>query len=148
MTLELHQIDKALARFPGFLGTFPIDKIPKKIKPGQGLVANFETQEQGGSHWVCCYYFKHPRNLVYFDSFGFPPPKRILKMLKRSAPCSYFSLPDFQEYHSNECGMFCIDFLAHAFTGETPTGVLRRNFIMHPSHKNEVSAKKIYEELE
>src|ERR1700677_3720136 len=127
MALNLTQVNEELRRYrPKYLGCFAIDQLPKKINQGEGLVSNFERSDQTGSHWVCCYYF--PKKLIYYDSFGFPPPIDILALLKRSADRSFYTLPDFQSYTSDRCGMFCISFLKSAFDGKDPIEDMKLNF--------------------
>ena len=41
-----------------YLGTLPIDKLPKKIKYPSCLVINNQKSNQPGEHWIAIYFDK------------------------------------------------------------------------------------------
>lgn len=67
------KILKQKARF-----SFPRSMLPKQIKKF-GVIHN-DNFPSSGIHWV--FYFNGPKYMQFFDSFGIPPAKEILKYLK------------------------------------------------------------------
>lgn len=43
---------------------------------------NLSVFESKGTHWVC--YSTFPKELVYFDSYGLPPPLEIVQYLRKN----------------------------------------------------------------
>ena len=83
-----------------FRGTHAFDKIPK-LKNMQSCIANLDTSNQSGSHWIAFYRFK---NKTYvFDSFD-----RKISHFKKVE----IDKPVMQKPKENDCGQRCISFLA------------------------------------
>ena len=133
--LNLHMIG-----VPGFLGAFPISKIPSFCPLNNGFISNFE--DFPGSHWVAV--VRQPSGLYYFDSFGYPPPLKILKTLKNTSKTFYYSIPEYQKFSSDNCGEFCVDFLTRALGGMPAHLVTKRTFLPHPSSYNEREATNFF----
>lgn len=51
-----------------FTGTYPADVVPTNIRKICCWVWNTDESSQTGQHWVG--FFKHDKNLIYFDSYG------------------------------------------------------------------------------
>ena len=70
----------------------------------------FETHLQKGSHWTC--WLKRGKERYYFDSYGEPPPRELIKYLK--TPKEYDvavirrSAVTVQKDGSSECGALCL----------------------------------------
>ena len=147
--LTLGQINDAMKGVKGFVGTFPIDKLPKKLNIGEALISNFQTAEQGGSHWVSLSYLPATKSslprLIYMDSFGMPPPIPILKLCHASAPAFWYTDSQYQKYTSLECGMYCVYFVTKALAGDEVEKILGSELIPHPSNANETLVKKFYQ---
>ena len=62
---ELERYVKQL-KIPNFRGVFIRDTLPDKPRNAECRIVNFNTHDQSGSHWVCCY-TKGQR--IYFESF-------------------------------------------------------------------------------
>ena len=62
-----------------FIGCFPTDLQPITKKQQFSLIFNLSKHNEEGSHFVAVFENKH--QLLYFDSFGKPPPpkKKITK---------------------------------------------------------------------
>ena len=73
-----------------------------KILSDKGFV-NIDDGSQGGTHWTC-FYIKDNKS-YYFDSFGGPPDKFLLKQLPK--PIIYHNYK-IQEIKSKSCGSFCL----------------------------------------
>ena len=89
------------------------DELPKKIKPIECGVMNFNNHEQLGSHWVC-YMRTNQDNRIYFDSFGQITPLEIQKYLKtkqefkNTTPVIKRNTDIIQKINTNVCGHLCL----------------------------------------
>jgi hypothetical protein len=145
MTLYLDQIDDAMKNVTGYLGCFPIDKLPPSLPLNTGLICNFETAEEGGSHWVTCCHT--PEKLFYMDSFGCLPPTHIQTLFENTGGKSSYNDIDFQGYFSDECGMYCVFFLTHALNGVPIDDILFKLLKPYPSKFNEKTVRDFFEEV-
>ena len=69
------------------------------------IVINFDDSSGNGTHWVCV---KKVENILfYFDSFGVLP----LPEIKRNDKEVIYNCYRIQDFDSELCGYFCIDFL-------------------------------------
>ena len=67
------------------------------------------STKRNGTHW-CVFYFS-PRLSLYFDPFGFTPPKEIEKLLNKSSSGWYYSNIQIQDISESSCGYYCIAFI-------------------------------------
>jgi len=109
-------INKKLQKFKHFRGVYSWDCIPYKLKAPSSLVVNLDSHVQRGSHWIAIFVGK---NVEYFDSFLRPPPKRILKELKRFKKKIVYNRFMIQSPVSTACGMFIIWFIRMRDQGYT-----------------------------
>ncbi len=84
------------------------DQCPRKIK--QGLyIYNLDDSKQDipyGTHWTCS--MGDDDELVYFDSFGSPPPVEVDKFIKSKYRNYGWNNWIVQIIRSDFCGFFCI----------------------------------------
>lgn len=80
-------------------------------------IINIESEDGGVGHWVVLFHDGGlSRDLVYFDSFGAPPPEFILNNISTCElfnHCEYNSFP-IQHKSSKVCGLYsllCVYFL-------------------------------------
>lgn len=66
------QLDSILRDLRGFLGVFPSDRLPPKLRPGECLIANMSPSDESGTHWIAMMR-KPSGEPLYFGSFGEPP---------------------------------------------------------------------------
>ena len=104
-------LDRAMADTAGFLGTVPVDRLPKRLKQGESVIVNLQTSFENGSHWVCAKRLKEVS--VYFDPFGGQPDDRVLALLHRSGGKAYVSTGQYQDKRSDRCGAYCVFVLRH-----------------------------------
>lgn len=94
-----------------YLGTFPIDMIPTKIKFPSCLIVNNQKSNQAGEHWVAIY-FDENKNGVFFDSFGQSPKfYGIDNYLNYHVKSYSYNKKRVQSFWSKNCGYYCILFL-------------------------------------
>ena len=88
------------------------DTLPKTAHRRECGIANFNTSEQPGSHWVC--YFKDGINRIYFDSFGQVTLYEIQKYLKtkkeleNGASVIQRNTDIVQRVNTHVCGHLCL----------------------------------------
>jgi hypothetical protein len=63
-----------------------------------------------GTHWVSIYVDPKLKQAVYFDPFGFPPPRAVVGKFSRFLPISYSSV-QIQSVQSTVCGYYCLLFV-------------------------------------
>ena len=96
-----------------FMGCFPYDALPNfPQKLPAKLIINTGASSTEGEHWVAL--LLKPKKCFYFDSFGLP----VLNCeIHRFLGCHYkkivYSNKCIQNYSSDKCGQFCINFLQH-----------------------------------
>ena len=107
-THQLNQLaSSCLGIAPTFIGVFASDLLPDKVPRPSSLIANLDSSEQAGSHWVCLYF--PTRGLPeYMDSYGWTPSSTFLKVLGSRYRCNSNFL---QSAFSAVCGQYCLFFL-------------------------------------
>lgn len=92
---------------PIFLGVFPSDQLPTTVPRPSSLIANLDSSQQDGSHWVSLYFPK--RGLAeYMDSYGMaasPPFHQLLGPMYRTNTIF------IQSPFTAVCGQYCLYFL-------------------------------------
>ena len=168
----MKQYEEAFPNFD-FMGPFPIDFAAPKpnLPPGAqpkclmdeiceyrvqsaaknnkdmlGVIYNLDPHYKSGSHWVATFVDLKKNRCMYFDSYGYKPPKQILTFMSwvsnqdktRKMPLMYSSRR--VQYKNTECGVYCLYFIIQmlmgaefvTFTRATPNdaGMLKlRNWI-------------------
>ena len=102
---------------PRFIGVYPRDNLPDKIKDG-GYVINLDEYSDIGTHWIALYV--NNKTATYFDSFGIEHiPKEVIKIIgNRNIITNIYRM---QNYDSIMCSYFCIGFIDYMFTGKSLT---------------------------
>ena len=83
-----------------------------KIKPTSGnYLINLESSKDGnGTHWVALRI--EDFNCVYFDSYGYLPPKEIITFCKRIHKSQLaYNTKEIQNLSTVTCGFFALAFL-------------------------------------
>jgi Ulp1 protease family, C-terminal catalytic domain len=87
-----------------------------------GIVYNLDPHFKNGSHWVASFLDIKNSRCLYFDSYGYEPPKQIgrfMKWLTTQDPAMELSYSSRKLQSSNtECGMFCMYFLIRMISGD------------------------------
>lgn len=146
----MNQYEKAFPNFD-FMGPFPIDfaaptpnmpagATPKCLmneiceyrvqsalqnkKDMLGVIYNLDPHYKSGSHWVATFVDLKRNRCMYFDSYGYKPPKQVLTFMawvskqdpKRKMPLMYSSRRI--QYKNTECGVFCLYFIIRMLMGD------------------------------
>lgn len=126
------EIDTVMKKFPQYLGTIAHNEINKlHINPRSegGFIINTDPISKPGRHWQAIYFDARPsgnNEIDFYDSFGDPVDKNILKDLKDVAnkldAKTYLKFKENrikqQSDLSSNCGFFCMKFLIDRFNGK------------------------------
>lgn len=102
---EIENIIEEL-KIKNFNGIYSRDEITEDDIEKGFYIINLDDKEGTGTHWTC-FYYNSPLPNIYFDSFGFPAPVEIEKLIKPYI----FNDKTIQDYKSSSCGYFCIAFI-------------------------------------
>ena len=105
-----------------FLGTFPSDMLPeiKSVKKKLCFIANTDSSEKPGTHWVA--FYGHLENggkfiIDYFDTYGREPQTNIKKYLKNNFDYCVFNGKEIQSSFTTICGLYSIYMLIKRSSG-------------------------------
>lgn len=103
-----------------FKGVFPADCLPKtKLKKPAFVVANTDSSDQSGTHWVAFYFPKNGKG-EYFDSFGNGPINlHFIKFLQNNTSSYIKNAMQLQGNSSTYCGQFCCTYVYYRCIGKT-----------------------------
>ena len=105
---------------------FNLKKHMDNGKTKIGIIFNLDPHTKDGSHWVSMFVDIEKKLIVYFDSYGDKPPKRIFKLVKRiekqgsqeGIHFDYHYIKNRHQYGNSECGMFSLYFIIQLLTGK------------------------------
>ena len=96
-----------------FQGVYPSDKLPTSVSSYPALfIANVDTSEKPGSHWVAFYFTKNKEG-EFFDSYGLPPSNytgTFTSFLNNNSSSWKFNTLTLQSMTSKVCGHYCLYF--------------------------------------
>ena len=96
---------------PGFIGVFPLDKIPKHVCAPCCFIVNTNTSHLKGEHWLAVSYEKH-NEIHVFDSFGYYYPLILVEKLHHLPHRKIiYNRRTFQKIWEKTCGQYCLAFL-------------------------------------
>ena len=87
---------------------YPRDLFAKTNLTQKLYVVNSDESSGPGKHWVALY---NGKDCIYFDSFGVAPLPEVEKLMLGSKKPCYYNTYRIQDFDSNKCGYFCINFL-------------------------------------
>jgi hypothetical protein len=88
-----------------FLGVYPRDMIPPPTVYPSCLIANTDTSNEPGMHWVAIVYAS-PNRTEFYDSFALPPYLHNIDLLP-----TYTNPKRVQSLYSVQCGEHCLYYL-------------------------------------
>ena len=99
-------------------GVFMRDNLPSFPKNKERAVINLDGNIGAGTHWTC--YDSSPEKILYFDSFGLPPPKELVNYLRKRYRFQDIKYNTFilQSFDSSICGQLCLFVLKRLSDGE------------------------------
>jgi hypothetical protein len=92
---------------------FPRQQLTGSASPDSNeyVVYNLSNDVNHGTHWTCSANKSNINYIIYFDSYGMPPPDDVINYLKRSNKKLFYSTGQLQSDNSTACGQYCIYFL-------------------------------------
>ena len=87
-----------------FKGVFMRDELKGRVSNNESLILNIDDSTGDGTHWTCLY--SKNGNCLYFDSYGFEPPKEVVKYCKGKN--RYYDSFKIQAPNEIICGHYCI----------------------------------------
>lgn len=109
------EIDKYYRNDTGYGGCMSKDQLDATEAAGHFTILNMQDSNAGnGTHWVLLD-DTNPHLLVYFDSMGAPPPKKVSAFVRKRVDATgksfVYNPVQLQQMGSSVCGYWCI--LAH-----------------------------------
>ena len=109
-------------------GVYSKDLLPKVLHEGYYIINLTDHRNSAMGHWTGFYFSSASRSRgkgetqspfdggvsLYFDSFGFVPPKEIEMVF---SPDYIYNAKQIQDITSSACGFFCIAFIAYTSRG-------------------------------
>ncbi len=128
---------------PNFRGVYPKDQLPTSIEENESGIVNLENSNKSGSHWVAYYNDKKLKYVLYFDSFGVPPPKELEKYLRTSNKKIQYNTSQIQAFRFTSCGYYSMMFII-----SMNNGMDYYDFVMQfdptPTQNNEKIVRKYF----
>lgn len=87
-----------------FDGVYSKDELPT-LKPTKFYIINLQDSSGPGTHWTAFHYSK--LQSIYFDSYGFPPPKEVENKIGNYI----YNDSDIQDFNSSACGFYALCFI-------------------------------------
>ena len=144
-------------KFPefAFLGATPIDfehkfrdgdcvenklcrlslkNLIKRKKKYLGVVFNLDNHKQPGSHWISMFCNIPKREICYWDSYGYKPPKEVSDLMNKIKKQGEKINKKFKikinnirhQYNNSECGVYSIHFIVKQLEGDTFEKITKR----------------------
>lgn len=86
------------------LGVVSKDQLHGRVKVGTIIINLESSMDGGGTHWVMLKVFPKGQ-VIYFDPFGFAPPKEVKRYIKKKIAVSTRHI---QDIGSTMCGYYCL----------------------------------------
>lgn len=101
------------------MGVFNKDNLPRVVMDGC-YVLNLDDSDGPGTHWTG--FLKKGGVVIYFDSFGMPPPDMVVKKL---SPCKiYWGDKMLQHLETSSCGYWVVAFFCWMMRVSGSNGLL------------------------
>lgn len=112
--MNTKEINDQLKSMKCFIGTYPIDKLPKKYinQRPLGLIINLDQSYLPGSHWIAL--FIDDNNIAwYFDSYGRDINSKYIHefLVSNKVSILFHNRKKLQGDLSQVCGPYCIYFI-------------------------------------
>lgn len=103
---------------------------------GQFIIANTQTSDQTGEHWIC-FYFPEEGPDEFFDSLGKAPEYYDVKFETKLNNEYYRTVDQIQDSTSDLCGLYCIYYVVCRHAGVSMQTLLNVFDINHKKNNDE-----------
>lgn len=94
-----------------FIGVFPRNFLPKRLKYPCSFIINTDPADKEGQHWLA-FYFDQNKHCEFFDSYGNSPLfYKLEKYIFEHSLSSSFNHTPLQSNFSRLCGYYCCLFI-------------------------------------
>lgn len=102
--LTNYSIDRAERNNTYFGGCVSRNTLPRGKKlPPLWWAVNLDSSTGPGTHWVLLYNCR-PHDVLYFDSYGEPPPQEVVRAMITSGKTRWYNSTRLQSLGSEQCG--------------------------------------------
>lgn len=108
---DLYKLADSIGLNLDFVGS--IFHLPKKLVIGKYIILIHPNPNVNSGHWTAIDVL--PDKILYFDSYGQPPPQKIVKLAKNKQ--IYYNNDQIQALNHSHCGVYSIYFLMHGAKG-------------------------------
>jgi len=110
-TNQLNKLGKE--HIPGFLGAFPLDKLPSYTNTLSSFIVNTDTHNLRGQHWIAVSYEK--MGIVRaFDPLGVYYPQLLIEKLHQFPNRKVkYNRVMYQNPLTETCGLHCLKYLKY-----------------------------------
>jgi len=94
-----------------------------------GIVFNLDPHTKPGSHWVCAFIDLLRGAAYYYDSYGYPPPPEVRRLLRRCRDqgCRHIYWNDIRHQRKqSECGTYCMYVLLSLLSGRSFNDICKK----------------------
>jgi hypothetical protein len=121
--LSNFQIDNICKLMSGYGGCISKDQLPSNIT-NKFYVVNMQNHSGGGTHWVLLYNCKQ-NLIIYFDSYGEPPPRQIQTYMNQTGKQQQISQEEIQQLNSAWCGEYFIEVAQKLNAGQQLSTIIK-----------------------
>jgi hypothetical protein len=101
------------------VGVYAANTLPRKCHKPAAVIMNNQASTLPGEHWTAAFLPVRGRG-EFFCSYGLRPLVASHEnFLLRNAKSYIYNKKELQQISTQECGRFCLLFLAHKMTGRT-----------------------------
>ena len=105
-----------------YLCTIDIQDMKQKGIEHFGVVFNTADHTSSGQHWIALYCSIQKKKIVYFDSYGRPPPTEVqsfIEKIQKKSPHTLKVVSNHKQHQQeySECGMYAMHFLINMLSG-------------------------------
>ena len=123
-TAEINQVMNSMQTTKhNYMGTFPSDKLPVPTRFPSCFIANLDSSNQPGSHWVAVYLTKTGK-AEFYDTYARQPPPIFKEYLESNFSVLRINQRQTQSFGTSVCGQHCIYFLYHRCCGRKMDTIL------------------------
>ena len=107
------------------IANLDLDELYNKNKTKLGVIFNLDEHYKSGSHWVSLFVDIKEGKVLFSDSYGFRPEKRIRKFMRKVANNIKKNNVEIKhnkkrhQFGGSECGVYSINFIVRLLNNES-----------------------------